>query len=345
MTTIRIANQHDQAAWDNFVHQQSNASPYHLFAWKTAIEQTYKHKGYYLIAEAEQAICGILPLILVQPPLASATLCSLPFCDLGGIIASDQTVVSALMNKAATLCKELKAGKLELRSRSMNNGSTLSEEQKVSMLLPLPDSSAELLAQFKSKLRSQINKAKKNGLTVSFEKTPQNINAFYNIFANNMKRLGSPVHSRQLFHALNQAYGEQLLLAVVSLDNTAVGAGIVLRAGNRACIPWASTLFEYNRLSPNMLLYWSLLEQLADSGCKHFDFGRSSYNCGTYKFKAQWGAQPQALEWQQYDSNGELSEAPQSNGKARNIIEQLWQKQPLASANFFGPMVRKYITL
>ena len=32
----------------------------------------------------------------------------------------------------------------------------------------------------------------------------------------------------------------------------------------------------------------------------YFDFGRSSPNKGTFKFKEQWGAEPHALNWMLY---------------------------------------------
>jgi hypothetical protein len=94
-----------------------------------------------------------------------------------------------------------------------------------------------------------------------------------------------------------------------------------------------------------MLLYWSLLENLADSGCRQFDFGRSTPGEGTYKFKAQWGAQPQVLNWQSFDTCGDVIDNSMGNSKARAVIEQIWQKQPQTTANLIGPLIRRYISL
>ena len=62
--------------------------------------------------------------------------------------------------------------------------------------------------------------------------------------------------------------------------------------------PWASSLRQYSKYSPNMLLYWKMLEFACDNGFNYFDFGRSSLDEGTYKFKKQWGASPVPLPWQ-----------------------------------------------
>ena len=47
---IRLAEDADQERWDEFILSHPKASPYHLFAWKKAIEAAYGHKTYYLLA-------------------------------------------------------------------------------------------------------------------------------------------------------------------------------------------------------------------------------------------------------------------------------------------------------
>ena len=47
---IRLAEEADQERWDEFILSHPKASPYHLFAWKKAIEAAYGHKTYYLLA-------------------------------------------------------------------------------------------------------------------------------------------------------------------------------------------------------------------------------------------------------------------------------------------------------
>ena len=216
------------------------------------------------------------------------------------------------------------------------------------MLLPLPDSSETLFAAFKSKLRSQIRKAEKNGLHYKLGSKAEMLEDFYQVFAHNMRALGSPVHSRQWFNALHQVYQDNMLISVVYKDDLAIGAGIVLIAGNKASIPWASTKAEYNRLSPNMMLYWSFLKHLSDNNIAEFDFGRSSYGEGTYKFKQQWGAQPARLDWQTIHLAS--LQAPQKSeqtgsGKLRAKVEAIWRKLPIQVTIALGPKIRKYISL
>lgn len=348
---IRIAGEGDLVKWDDYVTSNPEATPYHLSGWKKSFEQAYGHKGYYLIAESDGNIIGVLPICYIKPALFSGSLCSLPFCDVGGVLANNAEVQSALVERAVDLGKQLKVSSLEIRVKDSGKviGEQIGHEQhqmtKVIMELSLPENSEQLKASFKSKLRSQINKAEKNGLTFYSGTEKSHIDDFYQVLSQNMRSLGSPVHAKDWFEAIRQTYGADMLVGIVAKDEKIIGAGILLFVGNRATIPWASTLTEFNKLAPNMLLYWNLLKYSCDKGYKLFDFGRSTVGEGTYKFKKQWGAIPQALHWSHYNRQGEAIAAVQGQGKLRTKLEKIWSHLPLKITNYIGPKVRKYISL
>ncbi len=54
---IHLALDADQEKWDAYVSSNSNASPYHLFAWNKAVGKGYGHGGYYLMAENADGTC------------------------------------------------------------------------------------------------------------------------------------------------------------------------------------------------------------------------------------------------------------------------------------------------
>ena len=111
-------------------------------------------------------------------------------------------------------------------------------------------------------------------------------------------------------------------------------------------IPWASTLRQYNRLGPNMLLYWNCLKFAADNGKQIFDFGRSTKEEGTFRFKKQWGAKPVPLPW--YSSAVVIQNATKAKGTSlvgRENVAEIWKKIPVPIANLIGPRLRKYINL
>lgn len=346
---IRQAQDSDKKQWDEYVTNHPESTPYHLTAWTTAVCNAYGFESINLIAEEHNHIVGIFPMSLLKIPLKQPTLVALPYCDIGNILADSISTQKALLESALSIAKNKNVSALDIRGeisqdvRARQNNPAQPGNNKVRMLLDLPDSAEELLSGFKSKLRSQIKKAEKNGLT--FQLSEDNIEDFYSVFTLNMRDLGSPVHSKKWFIEIIKEYKNSAKIGLVYHENKAIGAGIILRVGNKISIPWASTLREYNRLSPNMLLYWNLLEYAADHQCQTFDFGRSTPDEGTYKFKAQWGAAPHPLPWHTILPNGKSEQTKPASGNNRALAEKIWQKLPLSLANFLGPQIRKHISL
>lgn len=346
---IRLAGAQDKLAWDLYVDSLHDAAPYFLFAWKEAVEQAYGHKACYLVAADQGVIKGILPLFVFRIPFRGTSFISLPFCDVGGVFADNDEIKKALVDEAMALAKRSKARSVEVRSCQSNlleNGGgeyhVSVKAGKVRMLLNLPGSSEELWRSFKSKLRSQINKAEKNGLTFRWG-TIKDLNAFYYVYSHNMHDLGSPVHHQEWIEKVLVQYGENARMGLVFKEDQPVGCGIILLTQYTVSIPWASTLRKYNRLSPNMMLYWNFLQYAVDIEKKVFDFGRSTPNEGTYHFKKQWGAEQEQLCWYRFNET-QLKEGP-PQGLSRGRLEKIWQKMPFTLANFIGPKVRKFISL
>lgn len=356
---IIAASNKTQSDWDSYVAAHADASPYHSSAWLRSVVNGYGHRDASVIAYENDKIVGVFPLISMPLPFGKERFVSLPFCDMGYPLVNSPDIATKLIAHVHGTATQSKASVCEIRDylrelpvedkTKETLDSVSSVNQKVSMLLTLPDDKEALFGSFKSKLRSQVRKAEKNGLTSELGNSPALIDEFYDVFAKNMHKLGSPVHSKSWFDALAKEYGDNLTVGVVRSEGQCIGAGIVLSVGDKVAIPWASTLSAFNRLSPNMMLYWNFLAKACDSGKKQFDFGRSTFGEGTYKFKQQWGAQPRPLQW--YDllsesvSDGDAEEQEGEASKLRNMVEKIWTRLPLSLTKILGPVVRKHISL
>ncbi|MES1263377.1 MAG: FemAB-like protein, partial [Peristeroidobacter soli] len=113
-------------------------------------------------------------------------------------------------------------------------------------------------------------------------------------------------------------------------------------------IPWASCRADAKPLGMNMKLYWEVLSLAIERGCTSFDFGRSTVDSGTFKFKKQWGAQPLPLHWHRWERRpAPATVAPDSpdsaagmgRGRIMRSATAVWQKLPLSVANTIGPWV------
>lgn len=360
---IRLIKQGEEKFWDEYVNRHPRATLCHLYGWSRVIRDTYGHTSYNLLAEDRenndgQGILGVLPLVHIKSLLFGNTLVSMPFLNYGGLLADDEETEKLLYGEARKLGLQLGVSNIELRHTypiawtkkqgavaSMSTAAPEPMTHKVRMLLDLPESSVKLFESFKSKLRSQIRKPQKEGL-ISLVGGAELLDEYYHVFSINMRDLGSPVHSKKFFENILKEFGSCVRLGVVRYKDTATAAGLIFCFRDASEIIWASSLKSFNHLSPNMLLYWAFLEYVADAGYRHFDFGRSTPNEGTYKFKEQWGAKPQTLYW--YEDAQSNKKEHQANGKAyrfRHKGEEMWQALPLFLANMVGPRIRKNIPL
>ena len=52
----------DVARWDAFVATCADATFFHRAGWRDILENIFRHRCHYLIAERSAAVCGVLPL-------------------------------------------------------------------------------------------------------------------------------------------------------------------------------------------------------------------------------------------------------------------------------------------
>lgn len=350
---VRPATDRDRGVWDEYVLGHPWGSPYHLFAWKEAIERAYAFTCTYLLAEDDSGIRGVLPLARVCLPGGKGALVSLPYCDFGGIASDDPAVSQELLHSVPEWTASRGHPPLEVRSPAPLPGweeDTFRLGTKARLVLELPEGAQSLLAGFRSKLRSQLRKPQRDGLTSEIGGV-ELLDEFYGVLRRNMRDLGSPVHSREWFRCLLEGYGTRMRLCVVRMPDGSPAAGGVMFCTRRSVtVPWASSLRELNRWNPNMLLYWTMLSHAADGGWEWFDFGRSPFRAGTWRFKRQWGAEPAPLYWGRFRvGNGELSPLPLNEstygGGYRDLAERVIRKLPVPVATFLGSRLRKYISL
>ncbi len=365
---IHPLKESDRQLWDEFVIGQPDSHLYHLWGWKRVIETAYGHNTHYLAAVEQSAtsnggvtesIKGVLPLVHMQHLIFGNKLVSIPFFDMGGVLAREGDTQQALLEKAIQLAKDLGASSVELRSNTpMPDLSPAASPlrapgvaihtatHKVRMTMALPESGELLLKSFKSKLRSQVNRPIKAGLQVKIGGA-ELFEDFYDVFSQNMRDLGSPVHSAQFIRKTIETFADLARIFIVYKEKTPLACSVTIGFRQALQNPWASALRKYSALSPNMLLYWKMLEYGCDNGYRSFDFGRSTPQEGTYNFKKQWGAAPVQLYWHGIRLNGgSMHEQAAASEKQRfGYAARYWQKLPVSITRIIGPAIRKHISL
>jgi len=334
-TTVHEATEADRTQWDAFVASHPDAAGYHEWAWRGVFERAFGHHGVYLVARRGYDIDGVLPLIDVRSLLFGRFLTSLPFVSYGGVLARTAAAAGALKDAATRLALERGCRHVELRHVRRQFPDVPVRQHKVAMRLAL---TGDLWNRLDRKVRNQIRKAQKSDLMV--ERAGADLLAdFYGVFARNMRDLGTPVYALRFFAEILAAFPGRAQVLVVRHESRPVAAAVSLRTRRAAELPWASSLREFNQLCPNHLLYWRAIEAAFTEGADTFDFGRSTPDCGTYRFKAQWGAVPTPLHWEYtYLADGNLPDQGPTNPRFQPAIA-LWKRMPLGLANALGPRI------
>jgi len=380
---IRVIQIKDDRAWDDYVAAHPMSNCYHASHWSKIIKSAYGYTTYKLAAsfsgqpttsqDAATSIKGVLPLVHMKSAIFGNRLVSMPFFDHGGILTDSPDSEERLMQAAFELGKKLNVQHIELRHLSkiscLEDGraallqtepadSEVDSEKfspgwrmrshKVRLLLPLPDSSQALMEGFRSKLRSQINRPIKAGLSVKMGGM-ELLDDFYTVFSTNMRDLGSPVHAKLLLKCVMEQFQNDAKIVLVFKSADPVAAGLILGFKEVMINPWASSLRQHSKESPNMLLYWHMLAYAADHGFRYFDFGRSTPREGSFRFKVQWGAQAHPMYWYTFFLNrpkdtAEFQDPLEESGK-RALAVKLWQKLPISLSRLIGPAIRKHIDL
>lgn len=334
----------DQEQWDAYVLRCPDATLCHDFRWQAVIRKAYGHEAYYLMAKGDGGPRGILPLILVRSPFSGSSLTSMPFLDYGGVCADGSAARIALLEQLQALKEKCGAAWVELRHVAPIPEWGAGRQGKVSMILDLTGGEDQLWKALPAKVRNQVRKAEKAGLTIK-RGGGELLGEFYPVFAVNMRDLGSPVHSGAFFEQMAGEFGERLHVILVKDGAKTVGGLIELVFKNTVLVPWASCLREYFSRCPNNLMYWNAIQESCIRGFKTFDFGRSTIGSGTYDFKRQWGAVPKQLSWQSLPEHQIIEGGPVSSSSFKyRMCMEIWKRLPVSVTEQIGPRIRKYLT-
>ena len=148
----------DEGRWDAFVEACASATFFHRAGWRDILENVFRHRCHYLLAERGDAICGVLPLAEVKSRLFGHALVSLPFCVYGGPAANDSAAEDALIDAAVELARSLRVEHLELRNRDPKRPDWPRQDLYVTFRKTLaPDVEANMLA-IPRKQRAMVRK-------------------------------------------------------------------------------------------------------------------------------------------------------------------------------------------
>lgn len=325
--------------WDDFVETCQSASFFHRAGWKKVIEESFGHDCYFLYAEKDGELRGVLPLVHVRSRLFGNALISNAFCVYGGAAALDGEAQSALYAEAEALADSLRVDYLELRLKSPVHADWARKDDLYVTFRKIMDPDPEKnLAAIPRKQRAMVRKGLKSGLVGELDETTDRL---HGIYAESVRNLGTPVFSRKYFRMLKQVFGDSCEISIIAHEGRPV-AGVMSFYFRDEVIPYYGGGTSSDRkLAINDFMYWDLMRRSCEAGYRIFDFGRSKRGTGAFDFKKHWGFEPEPLvhEYKLLGVNA-LPEINPTNPKYSLFIAA-WRKLPLPVANAIGPFISR----
>ncbi len=336
-TTVRAFEPDDAARWEAFVDRCPDATFFHRIGWREIIEDVFRHRTHYLVAERGAEWVGILPLAEVRSRLFGHTLVSLPFCVYGGAAASDGDAERALIDAAAELARSLGVDHLELRDRVAKCPGWPRQDLYVTFRKEiLADAEANLLA-IPRKQRAMVRKGIKHGLKSEIDAS---VDRFFALYADNMHRHGTPPFGKRFFARLREVFGDRCeILTVTDPRGRPVSSVLSFYFRDEVLPYYAGDTQDARELAANDFKYWELMRRACERGLRVFDYGRSKRGTGSFDFKHNWGFTPAPLAYEYLLLKSDS--IPQNNPlnpKYRAMIA-LWKRLPRAAANALGPHI------
>jgi len=341
MTTEVILRDHSRMdEWDAFVESHAEGTIFHLSKWENAVVQTFGHRPLPLWALEGNAPVGVLPLYLVNT-LKGKALVSVPYAVYGGVVANRSEVAHALIDAARALADKHKCKYVEMRKREANDLNLPEVELYVNFSKRIPETSEAILASVPRKSRASVrNGRKKFKLRSEFT---SDLDTLHDLYALNVRRLGSPVIPFSFLENLRTEFGEAMDVQHVLFEDHVVCCVLNFWWRDMVVPYYSGSDLEYFFTQCNNVMYCDLMEEALRRGYHYFDFGRSRRDTGPYSFKVNMGFEPQTLHYQ-YVLLG-LSEVPKINpsNPKFELPRRIWSHLPLALTKFVGPQVLKYI--
>jgi FemAB-related protein (PEP-CTERM system-associated) len=336
---VRPFSDADAHAWEAFVLRCPEATFFHRIGWRDIIEQEFRHRTHYLLAERSGELAGVLPLAEVRSRLFGHALVSLPFAVYGGPAAVDPEARTALIDAAVVLAGKLGVEHLELRDRTVFRPDWPQQDLYVTFRRPLLDDVEANLLAVPRKQRAMVRKGIKNGLRSDIDAS---VDRFFALYADNMHRHGTPAFGPAYFRALADTFGERCeFLVVADAAGTPVSGVCSFYFRDEVLPYYAGDRTAARDLAANDFKYWELMRRACERGLRVFDYGRSKKGTGSFDFKKNWGFVPTPLAYEYaLVARTAIPQNNPLNPKYRAMIAT-WRRLPRPVVGLLGPMLVK----
>jgi hypothetical protein len=304
------------------------------------LAECYGFSGFVLaLADSDGAVLVGAPVVEIAR-FRRRSWVSLPFTDSLDLLTASQEFTREYLNRLDDL--RVRAGVHALGFRTGLGGAGSTVVAGVSHELTLTSDTDRLWRGFeKSRVRSEIRRSEREGVTVELNDGPHGMRVFYDLHLQTRHRQGVPVQPRRFFDLLQSRMIERGLgrVVVAVVQGKPAAAAIVLAWNRHTIYKLAASDRHLLRYKPNHALVWEAIRSSATAGDGVFDFGRSDLsNTGLRAFKSGWGAVETPLEYTTFGAAANRRDA----SRAQRALGAVIQHSPPFVCRVLGEALYRY---
>jgi len=333
----------EASRWDAFVGRHAHGTFFHLTGWRRCVQSVFRHEPHYLVVEQGRRWLGVLPLCRTSSPFLGRNFVSVPYAVYGGVLAESEAAQTALLARAAELGRDSRSGYVELRHLEARPGERAGSQLYVTFRKQLPADPTAVMPAIPKRARAEVRRARdQHGMVLQAECDEA---LFFQLFAENKRRLGSPSLPRRWFAALREEFGRAIVLhRAVDQQQRTLAAVMSFAFKDTLYAYYSGSVTGANDTGVNDFIYCGIMEWAVQAGFSRFDFGRSRVDSGPAQFKKNMGfqAEPLHYEYLLLGAGARLPEFHPSNPRL-DLPRRIWSNMPMFLTNRLGGRLSRYL--
>jgi FemAB-related protein (PEP-CTERM system-associated) len=320
-------------------------------AWLELIGSLYRYRIVHLAARGQDGgLRGYLPLAVINSRLTGKRVVGLPFTDRAPLLAENDEVANDLVDQAIHLANVEGARYLELRAGASEalaqRADLVKSELYVHYVLPLQKDPEQIFRAVRPRMRSQVRKSERDGVSVRWGLERRDMDLFYQLhLQTRCRKHGMPAQPRRYFTGLWDAFAAsgQVRLALAEYKGNCIAAVVLLIAGGTVTSSYVATDQRFLDLNATRAAEWAAIEWACANGYQMWDFGRTARESeGLKQYKRAWGAIEADLPYFYHPTITGLA-ATSETSKKYELLTSSWRQLPLALAEPLGGRLYRHL--
>jgi len=279
----------DEREWETFVQASPEGTFYHSLKWKEVIQESFPYSALYLTIKDENGtVVGICPGFILNS-MHMKIYHSTPYSDYGGPVIAKHCIKQASLSLRSflqTFCsnKDIVCGKFcftdDKLAQSFKSPLGCVETTKGTIEIDLNATPSDFIWNkvFSKNRRRKIKLIEREGFQAQEAKTKSDLRDFYNLYAENMKHIGtSPYPYEFIENMWNILYPDNLRIWLLENDKR-IGGDLFFKYGQRSYAAYVGLDRKQRVHEVINYLVWKEIEKAEEEGLRYASLGSTPSN-------------------------------------------------------------------